>query len=183
MARRFVWLLVPAILGGCTVPQARGVGDRFDRVTHAGVIRRGPTADRAARALARLRLAGDEGARVAVVDADGLDAWAWADGRIVVTRGLVDGVGEPALVAAIAHELGHLVLGGHLDGGRHLMPLGRADDERAADGVARMLLARAGLTHTALTDLLGALHAAAAPASIRRARLASRLEALAASSR
>lgn len=178
MAPRCVlYAIVCAALAGCALSPRAGHPAPTAWLARRGGLATGPAQARAARALARLALPDGQRPGVQVLADDALGAFAWPDGRIVVTRGLVDGVGDAALAAAVAHEVGHLVLGGHLDG-NGLPRDGRADDEAAADRVARALLERSGLDVGALTDLLAALEARAAPASRRRARLAARCTAL-----
>jgi len=85
----------------------------------------------------------------------GLGAWAWPDGRIEVSRALVDRLDEEELAAALAHELGHLLDGGHLPVGTAGLddgpPLGLrgaagADEAEArADRIGCALLARRGI--------------------------------------
>src|SRR5262249_17752321 len=85
----------------------------------------------------------------------GLCTGAWPDGRIEVSRALVDRLDEEELAAALAHELGHLLEGGHLPVGTAGLddgpPLGLrgaagADEAEArADRIGCALLARRGI--------------------------------------
>src|SRR5437899_1996032 len=54
--------------------------------------------------------------RFRVLNYDTACAFGWPDGRIYLTRSLVDLLDDQELAAAIAHELGHLVVDGHLHG-------------------------------------------------------------------
>jgi hypothetical protein len=79
-------------------------------------------------------------------------AWAWPDGRVRVSRALVDLLDDDELAAALAHELGHL-----LDRG-DLPPLPAAllggaegdDPELRADQIGCRLLAARGLAPGAM---------------------------------
>jgi Zn-dependent protease with chaperone function len=51
----------------------------------------------------------------------GLGAWAWPGGRIEVSRALIDRLDDEQLAAALAHELGHLLDGGHLHGDQRML--------------------------------------------------------------
>lgn len=75
------------------------------------------------------------------LSADGAaSAYAWPDGRIVLTRRLVDLLDEQALAAVIAHEVGHLLLDGHLSFDCHRGETPADDAELAADLVGSALL-------------------------------------------
>jgi hypothetical protein len=93
---------------------------------------------------------------------NGLGAWAWPDGRVEVSRALVDRLDDEELAAALAHELGHLLDGGHLPGAglARDAPLGLrgdrgADDiEARADRIGCTLLAHRGVACTAMARML-----------------------------
>ena len=84
----------------------------------------------------------------------GLGAWAWPDGRIEVSRALIDRLDDEELAAALAYELGHLLDGGHLAVSRAglddgpppgLRVAAGADEvEARADRIGCALLARRG---------------------------------------
>jgi len=63
-----------------------------------------------------------------VLESPGLRAYAWPDGNIFVTRGLMDVASDPELQAAVAHELGHLVIDKGQGHERHLSRGHRAAD-------------------------------------------------------
>ena len=56
------------------------------------------------------------GVSVHVLNSDIVGANSWPDGNIFVTRALVDLLDKDELAAAMAHELGHLLNDGHLQG-------------------------------------------------------------------
>ena len=51
-----------------------------------------------------------------IADGSNAGAFAWPDGRIRVTRGLIDLLNDEELAAAVAHEIGHLLADGYLAG-------------------------------------------------------------------
>ena len=128
---------------------------------------------RADSALAMLTLpSGVSSIHVHVLDTGSVGAYAWPDAQIFVTRGLVDLLPQPELAAAIAHEAGHLLDGGHL--GAPLSLHGRNSDPDAeirADAIGVRLLSQRGIeTHT-MSAMLKKVAEAAAPGcrpSIRR---------------
>jgi len=94
--------------------------------------------------------------RFATSSRDGLGAWSWPDGRIRVSRRLVDLLDDDELRAALAHEVGHLIDGGHVAGG----PLGLSGStgaaglEQRADLVGCRLLRARGAPTEALPRML-----------------------------
>lgn len=177
MAARLFGTVLAVALVACAGPirLERPLGS--DWITSRGGVDTGPAQERAVSALTRLAL-GAARIEVRVLADEDLGAWAWPDGRVAVTRGLVEMLEEAPLAAALAHEIGHLVLGGHLRTDLGLPREGRPDDEHAADRVARRLLDRSGVAPGALDDLLSILHANATPGSDGRARLEARLATL-----
>ncbi len=95
--------------------------------------------------------------RVAARDEPG--AWAWPDGRIEVSRTLVDSLDDQELAAALAHELGHLLDGGHLPAVPHALA-GGGDIERRADRVGCGVLLRHGVPGDAMPRMLAKVAAA-----------------------
>lgn len=81
-------------------------------------------------------------------------AWAWPEGRIAVSPALVDHLDDDALAAALAHELGHLLDGGHLRATPHALDGAGEDVERRADRIACCLLARRGVPGEAMARML-----------------------------
>jgi hypothetical protein len=118
---------------------------------------------------------------VSVLDSDDTGAFCWRSGAVFVTRGLVDILDDDELSAAVAHEVGHLLVEGRtpiaaaLDGCRfHAM-----DAESAADFAGRELLRRSAVPDAALPRLLNKLAAQPATNSACRECLARRAARLA----
>jgi Zn-dependent protease with chaperone function len=111
-------LLLAAVGAGCRGPSPRtsadwvADADRIERVERVG----------------RALLPGGD-IDWGVSPRDGLGAWAWPDGRIVVSQALVDRLDDDELAAALAHEIGHLLDGGHLA----TVPLALRGDTRDGD--------------------------------------------------
>ena len=159
MARSVHLLLVLAALAGCsaTRPSASSVA--------AGAA---PEAD--ALRVARLERVGrdlagyattDEHLDIALSTRDDLGAWSWPDGRIRVSRALVDALDDDELRAAVAHEMGHLLDAGAvadrttaLAGGTGGRPHAAADIETRADAFACDLLHARGASVAALPRML-----------------------------
>jgi len=154
-------LLALAQLGfssGCASSPAGGAIDRWAS-RQGGVVDDPSRAEAANRALQALRFkpGGDcQVPSVAVLDCPIPAAYAWPCGRIFVSTGLVDLLDRDELIAAIAHELGHLchdpapqarvaLRGGTCVGD---------DGEIAADAAGRDLLRRSGCPVAALTSML-----------------------------
>jgi hypothetical protein len=102
----------------------------------------------------------DAGVRWSLSTRERFGAWAWPDGRIAVSPALVDRLDDEALAAALAHELGHLLDGGHLHAGPQALDGGAGDVERRADRIACGLLARHGVPGAALGRMLAVVAAA-----------------------
>jgi Zn-dependent protease with chaperone function len=147
---RFGMVLVSALLAigaGCRGPSPRddlyrdGAADaaRLERVERMG-----------------RRLLADGRIDWGVSPRDGQGAWAWPDGRVQVSRALVDGLDDDELSAALAHELGHLLDRGHLPRGpRALRGAPGSDDlESRADRLGCDLLARGGVPPDAMARML-----------------------------
>lgn len=109
MARAVLLLPVLAALAGCSATRplapAALAGDalRVARVQRIGHELAGATA-------------APERIDVGLASRDGLGAWSWPDGRIRVSRALVDVLDDDELRAALAHEVGHLLDAGHVAG-------------------------------------------------------------------
>lgn len=88
-----------------------------------------------------------------------IGAWAWPDGRIEVSRTLVDLLDDAELSAALAHEIAHL--GDGSSGRRTQAALAQHPEnesiEHGADRMGCMLLARVGVPPAAMIDMLRAV--------------------------
>ncbi|HEY8517022.1 MAG TPA: M48 family metalloprotease [Candidatus Binatia bacterium] len=178
MARIAILLLVLSALPSCSALRPLA-GASTDAVARDAV--RVARLERLGRALAPA-----EGTRerltFALSSRDELGAWSWPDGRVRVSRALVDLLDDDELAAVLAHELGHL-----LDGdGASDVPAALAGDqprrgpEARADAIGCTLLATRGLPAEALPTMLRRLadaiaHGAAGPdptTLLQRARVA-----------
>ena len=98
-------------------------------------------------------------------------AYGWPDGRVFLTRGLLDLLDDEELAAAVAHELGHLLEDGHLHGPVALQGgCGTLDKEERADLRGCTLLEAAGLPPWAMAQSLRKV--ARAPSTSPRVRAA-----------
>lgn len=84
---------------------------------------------------------------IRILDHEAVGAFAFRDGSLFVTRGLLSVMDDEELAAAVAHELGHLALEGD------------EDSEQQADQWGTALLARVGLPSTAMLRMLRKLQA------------------------
>ncbi|MCW5890727.1 MAG: M48 family metalloprotease [bacterium] len=144
------WLLVLALaLAACGPVRSRATEARLDVADAARAARLSAAAASLLRSL-------PQGGRTTVVLSrrPGLGAWARRSGRIEVTPALVDLLDDDELAAAVAHELGHLVAGGHVDAAAALAGAGDAAGEERADAVGCRLLAASGRPTGALPRLL-----------------------------
>lgn len=98
---------------------------------------------------------------------DELGAWTWPDGRIRVSRALVDLLDDDELRAALAHEVGHLVDGGHVAEGPAALSGAHdvAGSEVRADVVGCRLLRARGAAPEALPRMLRRVAAELDPAA------------------
>jgi Peptidase family M48 len=142
-------LALVAAGAGCRAPSPR-----LDMASSGDQLRR----QRVERAGALLRP--DGGVRWRVTSRAEVGAWAWPDGRIEVAKTLVDRLDDQELAAALAHELAHLIDGGHLPAGPHALDGGAGDLERRADRVGCALLVRHGVPAAAMPRMLAKVAAA-----------------------
>lgn len=120
---------------------------------------------------------------------DALGAWSWPDGRIRVSRALVDALDDDELRAALAHEIGHLLDAGTVAGGTSALAGGPASSghdaagiETRADALACGLLRAGGADAAALPRMLRTVASHSTPADedrdaerlLQRARVAER---------
>jgi Zn-dependent protease with chaperone function len=190
-ATKQVLVTLLVLLAGCSAApepvgvwvRARGGLDEGDRQSRVQAVTRS--------LLARCR---ERHMTVRVLDSDAVCAYGWPDGSLFVTRGLVDLFSDSEVVAAVAHELGHLLDDGHVERwsspghARTFSSLsGRAegsseslDAESRADFIAAELLFAEGLSPEALVSVLKKTRANGSASPSSRARLARRISLLSA---
>lgn len=144
------------LIAGCSTGGATSVDRWAD--ARGGVIRGAPE-DLARQAVSRLSTSSlaIPNLLIEVLDCDRPLAYAWPNGRLFVTRGLIETLTADELAAAIAHEIGHLLsepapitdvaLAG--TGAGHQDPV-----EAAADQAGRKLLAESGIDDSAMLAML-----------------------------
>ena len=145
---------------GCAGRTAVTAPDALWIARHRGLCTEG--AARADAALSRLTGASHgSGLRVATLADERPVAYAWPDGSIFVSRGLLSLLDDEELAAAIAHEVGHLMNDGHfrlaasLAG--HRAPraaIAGGDIESRADAAGVKLLRRRRLPPQAMQRML-----------------------------
>jgi Zn-dependent protease with chaperone function len=122
------------------------------------------------------RLIGDRSAlhvNVHVLANDVPGAFGWPSGQLFVTRGLVDSTTDDELMAALAHELGHLMSDGHMPtaagGGGVVVSLSgysrSLDTESRADAFGVEYLRARGVQPGAMISLLAKVRGSLPPAS------------------
>lgn len=114
--------------------------------------------------------------RFELIDRPKAGAFAWTDGRIAVTRGLIDLLDDEELAAAVSHEIGHLLADGHLSGrvGLH----GTSDVEVRADTLGCQLLIEAGIPPASMKRMLEKLATAPGLTPRQRAAVKARIQRL-----
>jgi predicted Zn-dependent protease len=111
--------------------------------------------NRAQAAFSLLGPAADKTVRIHVLDNDAVGAYGWPNGNLFVTRGLVDLLSDQELVAAIAHEMGHLLNEGHLHTVVSLRGCSVSSDAEArADSIGVRLLDECGIGRGAMISML-----------------------------
>jgi Zn-dependent protease with chaperone function len=93
--------------------------------------------------------------RVQVLATNAVSAFSWRNGRVFITRGLMNHLDDQELAAVIAHELGHLLSDGQLQTVASLR--GYSDDpdrEVRADAAGVGLLKMAGLPPQPMISML-----------------------------
>lgn len=89
-----------------------------------------------------------------VLDRPDLTAFSWPNGRVYVSRGLVEALDDELLTAAVAHEIGHLLHHGASQRPAALRGTPALAVETAADRVGIQLLVRAGHRGDAMQRML-----------------------------
>src|SRR5277367_4390250 len=94
-------------------------------------------------------------ASIQVLNTDAVSAFSWRNGRVFVTRGLMDHLDDAELAAVIAHELGHLLSDGQLQTVASLRGCCvDPDREVRADAAGVALLRARGLTAQPMVSML-----------------------------
>jgi Zn-dependent protease with chaperone function len=94
-------------------------------------------------------------ASIQVLNTNAVSAFSWRNGRVYVTRGLMDRLNEAELAAVIAHELGHLLSDGQMQTIASLKGCCvDPDREVRADAAGLTLLRAQGLPPWAMVTML-----------------------------
>ena len=93
--------------------------------------------------------------RVYVLGSPDIGAFSWPDGTIFVQHRLVEVLNDEELAAVLAHELGHLLNGGHIQGVASLRGYCQSpDEEERADARGVEVLQASGLDPTIMAAML-----------------------------
>jgi hypothetical protein len=100
--------------------------------------------------------AGEPSLRIHVLNRADAAAYCWPSGDIYLSRGLVDHLSEDELAAAIAHELGHLILAQGRKNAFALLGSGgdHNDVEHRADLAGCQVLAASGVPESTMAAML-----------------------------
>ena len=165
--------LLTAVGAGCGAPAAV----ESSWVQTRGGILPGSRERRAEVACAALVRGMNNPPRIHVLDSADIGAYSWPDGNIFVTRGLMDLLDDQQLVAAIAHEMGHLLADGHLHTVVSLRGCARTPDAEArADSAGVALLRSRAIPPEAMIGMLRKLRAAMPAAPVCQRALGDRIE-------
>ena len=171
------------MVGGCATA-ARP--DRNAWITEQGGVVSGPLQERVDAALARLAPAihGRSDVRAYVLGSDAVGAFSWPDRTLFVQRRLVELLTDVELSAALAHELGHLLNDGHLQGVASLRGCCRSPDQEVwADARGVELLKTSGLDPAAMPTMLTKVRNLLPHDPVCRRAIARRIEILSAAER
>ncbi len=142
-----------------------------------GCVRDDARQQRALSALARLRAAQDSRLAIYVLRTERVAAYAWSQGAVFVSCGLLDVMDDDELVAVVAHEMGHLLADGHME---HPSALAGAsallDAESRADQLGCLLLSASDMDPSLMLRMLRKLQAHVAPSV--RPHIRARIQAL-----
>lgn len=123
----FPILILASLAGGCS-----SSADFVQSWTknHGGIVI-GPDLDRV-HAAAKPVVESVSGRRItiSVLNSDQLTAYAWPDGHVYISRGLVQHLSDAELAAVVAHEIGHMLADGHVHAGGNV----HADEIAAVSG-------------------------------------------------
>lgn len=140
--------------------------------------------NRAQAVCSRLAPSIDKPVHVHVLNSANICAYGWPDGNLFVTRGLMDRLNDRELMAAIAHEMGHLLDDGHL---RTIVSLRGCcispDAEARADAIGLRLLNKQGIGGDAMVSMLKKVQSSSGVPLICQQAIAHRIELLTAAAR
>jgi Zn-dependent protease with chaperone function len=144
MLRGLVCLLAAGLLSACaSLPVPAPAWQRWSE--RQGGLETGRSVRAAEAALALLGACGCPEIRVRVLANDRAEAFAWRDGAVFVTRGLVTSLAAEELAAALAHEIAHVTAD--------------VEAERDADRIGAELLRASGLPAERMAEMLARLGA------------------------
>jgi Zn-dependent protease with chaperone function len=178
--RALTLLVLTIAVGGC----ATAPGQQKSWIDGQGGAIAGSFQERATRITANLATCCTTGTRisVAVFNSSALAAYSWSDGRIFLSRGLMDHLDDQELSAVIAHEMGHLLGAGHIHTLASLKGCtGQFDVEKRADAIGVQILNARGIPPSAMIRMLTKVAASDSLPPPVRAAINSRITLLAAS--
>ena len=183
--RRIVLLLIlsTSLACGCAATQpsaSNSYASIAPWVRRCGGVVTGPENQRVTHALAAISAVLGPGThlRASVLNSSKPAAYAWPDGSLFVTRGLMDQLDDAELTAALAHEAGHLLADQWVNPPAGLRGDGAPPEcESHADFIGCRILRAANIPPSNMSTLLHKIRAAtpahdpARPALDRRIRL------------
>jgi hypothetical protein len=188
MARVTIWMCWLSVgIGGCSIldsaPALRSPSSPSSRwvAGNGGLLPDEDPCARIAGEAARplMDLCSGRRIHVRVLCNDEAKAYAWTDGEIYITRGLVQHLSADELSAVVAHELGHLLDDGTLQTVFALDGRTADDDAEArADELGIQLLLTANLPGSAMREMLQKLKDFTTTSRDERDRIAYRIDRL-----
>lgn len=170
--------------GGCSSGGASTVGASRQWIRQQGGLSPQSAESDARLAAIASRLAAATQSRMAlsvtVLQQQAPAAFAWHNGEVYVTAGLLETMNDAELTAVIAHELGHLMQNGEMPGVVSVVGQSSADRnaEMLADAHAVRLLTQMHLPPSAMRSALGKVLKAQPAGSSLRSQLSQRMDVL-----
>ncbi len=157
-----VWLagiaFILCLLAGCRASGGSGQIAAYQPLwvrDHGGLSQDGPSQHRLDTVIQRWHIERKIPIRCNVLNSDAVAAYAWPDGSVYLTRGLMSILTDEQLAAVLAHEAGHLLDHGYIASARSLQGhTDRVDREVRADRIGCQLLQSLGLSRGAMIDML-----------------------------
>jgi predicted Zn-dependent protease len=181
LSPRIITLFFVALACGCmAAPSQRQIW-----VTQQGGTIAGPDQIRAERVAGNLTCCCCKGTsiNIQVFNSPVLAAYSWPDGKIFLSRGLMDQLDDQELSAAVAHEMGHLLGVGAIHSIASLRgDLAKLDVEKRADAIGVELLKSRGIGAGAMVRMLTKVECSSSLPVECRAAIHSRILAVAAGS-